>query len=69
MFAFNIAEYLDEENKSGFLPDLFEEWNIHHLGSSAQAIAIGLDKARTKELLIKHQIPTPRYFVANRGDL
>ena len=68
VFVFNIAEYLDEENKTGFLPALLDKWQIPHLGSSAEVIAIGLDKARTKELLTKHQIPTPRYFVATRGD-
>ncbi|MFC1996805.1 ATP-grasp domain-containing protein [Chloroflexota bacterium] len=68
IFAFNIAEYLDEKNKTGFLPALLAEWNIPHLGSSAEAIAIGLDKARTKDLLIEKGIPTPRYFVASRGD-
>ena len=66
VFAFNIAEYLDEKNKEGFLPALLEEWNVPHLGSSAETIAIGLDKARTKELLNEKQIPTPRYFIANR---
>ena len=69
VFVFNIAEYLDEGKKTGFLPDLFEDWKILHLGSSAKTIAIGLDKARTKDILIRHQIPTPRYFVANRGEL
>ncbi len=68
IFAFNVAEYLDEKNKAGFLPALLEEWEIPHLGSSAEAITIGLDKARTKELLRKNQVPTPRYFVANRDD-
>ncbi len=68
IFAFNIAEYLDEKNKAGFLPALLEEWKIPHLGSSAEAIAIGLDKARTKELLNEKRIPTPRYFVASRED-
>ena len=68
IFAFNIAEYLDEKNKTGFLPAFLEEWKIPHLGSSAEAIAIGLDKARTKELLIEKHVPTPRYFVANRED-
>ena len=69
VFVFNIAEYLDEGKKTGFLPDLFEDWKIQHFGSSAKTIAIGLDKARTKDILIEHQIPTPRYFVANRGEL
>jgi len=68
VFVFNIAEYLDEEQKAGFLPSLFEEWKIDHLGSSAKAIAIALNKSRTKELLDRHQIPTPRYFVADRED-
>jgi D-alanine-D-alanine ligase len=69
VFVFNIAEYLDEGKKTGFLPDLLEDWKIQHLGSSAKTIAIGLDKARTKDILIKHQIPTPRYFVANKGEV
>lgn len=68
IFVFNIAEYLDETNKAGFLPALLEEWQIPHLGSSAEAISIGLDKARTKEVLNKIGIPTPRYFVANKKD-
>jgi len=68
IFAFSIAEYLDEENKAGFLPALLEEWKIPHLGSRAEAVAIGLDKARTKELLSEKRVPTPRYFIANRED-
>jgi len=68
VFAFNIAEYLDEKNKAGFIPALLEEWKIPHLGSSAEAIAIGLDKAKTKELLSEKRVPTPLYFVANRED-
>jgi D-alanine-D-alanine ligase len=68
IFVFNIAEYLDEKNKTGFLPALLDEWNIPHLGSDPETIAIGLDKAKTKEVLFNHQIPTPRYFVADRID-
>lgn len=68
VFVFNIAEYLDEVKKTGYLPDLFEDWKIKHLGSSAKAVALGLDKAKTKALLDKHHIPTPRYFLANRAD-
>ena len=64
-FVFNIAEYLDEENKVGFLPGLLDEWQVPHLGSSAETVAIGLNKARTKALLDANQIPTPGYFVAH----
>ncbi len=67
-FVFNIAEYLDEKTKTGFLPALLEEWQIPHLGSGAEAIAIGLDKAKTKDLLSERHIPTPRYFVAGKVD-
>ena len=68
IFAFNIAEYLDEKDKTGFIPALLSEWNIPHLGSAPESIAIGLDKAKTKQVLFNHQIPTPRYFVANKMD-
>ena len=68
IFVFNIAEYLDEENKTGFLPALLEEWQIPHLGSSATAIALGLDKAKTKDLLVQQGVATPRYFVATPDD-
>ena len=68
IFVFNIAEHLDEKDKTGFLPALLDEWNIPYLGSDPETIAIGLDKAKTKEVLFNHQIPTPRYFVADRID-
>ncbi|MGD8454793.1 MAG: hypothetical protein PVF83_00305 [Anaerolineales bacterium] len=68
IFVFNIAEYLDEKKKSGFVPALLDEWNVPHLGSSPETIAIGLDKAHTKAVLFTHHIPTPGYFVADRID-
>ena len=63
LFVFNIAEFIDEKNKIGFLPQLLDELAIPHFGSSAESIETGLNKAATKELLIKNRIPTPRYFV------
>jgi D-alanine-D-alanine ligase len=68
VFAFNIAEYLDEANKAFFIPELLDQWGVEHLGSSARTVAVGLDKARTKELLLENQIPTPEYFVAVEND-
>jgi len=67
-FVFNIAEYLDKNNDAGFLPALLEEWQVPHLGSSARSVCVGLDKAGTKDLLRKHGIPTPRYFVARKHE-
>lgn len=68
VFVFNIAEYLDEAKKQGFLPALLDSWGYPHLGSGAKAIALGLDKAETKVALRKAGIPTPRDFVARPGD-
>jgi len=65
IFVFNIAEYLAEETKAGFLPVLLEEWELPHLGSSAKAIALGLDKAQTKKRLKEKGVLTPQYFVAD----
>ena len=64
-FVFNIAEYLDESKKFGFLPALFEQLEVPHLGSSAEAIEIGLDKDQTKEVLRQYDIPTPNSYLSS----
>lgn len=68
LFVFNIAEYLDEENKSGFLPALLDDLDIPHLGSSASAVELGLNKGETKNLLIQQGVPTPPFFVIKNQD-
>lgn len=68
VFAVNVAEYLDEESKGGFLPALLEKWQIPFLGSSAKTTSIELNKARTKEILQAKGVPTPPYFVAKQDD-
>lgn len=65
VFVFNIAEYLDEKNRTGFLPALLDEIEIPHLGSSTKSVEIGLNKATTKTLLTKNGVPTPRHFLVN----
>lgn len=65
LFVFNIAEYLDEKNKESFIPRLLDEIDVPHFGSSAESIEIGLDKAATKALLAKNDVPTPKYFLVN----
>jgi D-alanine-D-alanine ligase len=66
--VFNIAEYVDERHKRGFIPGLLDGLGYPHLGSSAFAVRTALDKGRTKSLLVGRGIPTPRYFVAEPGD-
>jgi D-alanine-D-alanine ligase len=68
IFVFNNAEYLDEKNKRGFLPSLLDSWAYPHLGSSAEVVALGLDKGKTKRALRRAGIPTPADFIAVRGD-
>jgi D-alanine-D-alanine ligase len=65
LFVFNIAEYIDEKNKTGFLPALLDEMDVPHLGSSVESIELGLDKARTKKLLNKNGVPSPRFFIVS----
>jgi D-alanine-D-alanine ligase len=65
VFVFNIAEYLDETTKNGFIPALLDEWNIPHLGSKAEVISSGLDKAKTKKMLVEKGIPTPPFFISD----
>ena len=68
LFVFNIAEFLDEKNKKGFLPALLDEWKAPHLGSCASTVTLGLDKHETKKHLLAAGIPTPRYFIARNLD-
>jgi D-alanine-D-alanine ligase len=63
-FIFNIAEYLDENKKETFLPYLLDLWEMPHLGSNSVVISNGLNKVKTKEILIKNNIPTPKYIIA-----
>lgn len=68
VFVFNIAEYLDENNKQGFIPGLLDDWKIPHLGSTAESILLAMNKAKTKTLLKNKGIPTPQFFIAETID-
>jgi len=67
LFVFNIAEYLDEENKLGFLPKLLDDHHIAHLGSKSEIVNLGLNKAKLKQVLLDNHIPTPQFFVGKNG--
>jgi D-alanine-D-alanine ligase len=69
VFVYNIAEYLDESQKKVFLPGLLDQLKIPHLGSNADVVRLGLDKIRTKKVLVKNGIPTPAYFVTKSGNI
>jgi D-alanine-D-alanine ligase len=68
VFVFNIAEYLDEKSKHSFLPGLLDGWGFDHLGSRAEVVKLGLDKAGTKRALRQAGLPTPDDFLASSAD-
>ncbi|HTX98706.1 MAG TPA: ATP-grasp domain-containing protein [Bacteroidota bacterium] len=70
MFVFNIAEGLHGVSREAQVPAMLEFLRIPYLGSDPLTLALCLDKARTKEILAYHGIPTaPFTVVTSRGDL
>ncbi len=62
--AFNIAEGMNGVSREAQLPAMLEFLGIPYTGSDPLTLAICLDKARTKEILSHHGIPTARFVVA-----
>ncbi len=67
---FNIAEGFYGVNREAHVPAICEFFGIPYSGSDPFTLSLCLDKARTKETLTFHGIPTPRFAVVqNIGDL
>lgn len=62
-FVFNIAEGKHGPYREAFVPALLDELKIPYTGSSVLSLAISMDKVMTKEVLMFHGIPTPRFKV------
>ncbi len=62
-FVFNIAEGLYGVSREGQIPAMLEMLQIPYLGSDALTLGICLDKARAKEVLSYHKIPTAGFTV------
>ncbi len=62
--VFNIAEALGGAFRESYVPTFCEFWGIPYTGSDPLALATCLDKARAKEVLLYHGIPTPEFTVA-----
>jgi D-alanine-D-alanine ligase len=68
--VFNIAEGFNGVNREAHVPAICEFFGIPYSGSDAFTLSLCLDKARTKETLAFHGIPTPAFAVVNKiGDL
>ncbi|MGH7623360.1 MAG: hypothetical protein ACREMU_13540, partial [Gemmatimonadaceae bacterium] len=61
--VFNIAEGLRGVNREAHVPAICEFYGIPYSGSDPLTLAMCLDKARTKECLEYHQVPTAPFRV------
>jgi D-alanine-D-alanine ligase len=61
--VFNLAEGMGGSSRESHVPALCEFWEIPYSGSDPLSLGICLDKARAKECLAHHGIPTPGFEV------
>ncbi|NIR45110.1 MAG: ATP-grasp domain-containing protein [Gemmatimonadetes bacterium] len=66
--VFNFAEGIGGASRESFVPAFCEFWGIPYTGSDPLTLGICLDKARTKETLSHHGIPTPEFQVVECPD-
>jgi len=67
--VFNIAEGLNGVNRESHIPAMLDMLQIPYTGSDALTLGICLDKARTKEILSYHNIPTAKFMLADKQEL
>jgi D-alanine-D-alanine ligase len=66
-FVFNIAEGFGIDREAQ-IPAILEMLKIPYLGSKPLTQAICLNKAKTKEILSFHKIPTPKFQLFKTGN-
>ena len=62
--VFNIAEGLNGPSREAHVPAICEFLDIPYTGSDPLTLSLGLDKQRTKEVLLGRGVLTPRWTVA-----
>jgi D-alanine-D-alanine ligase len=62
--VFNIAEGIGGANRESHVPAICEFYGVPYSGSDPFTLSLCLDKARTKEALAYHGVPTAPFFVA-----
>jgi D-alanine-D-alanine ligase len=68
--VFNIAEGLHGVNREAHVPAICEFFGVPYSGSDPLSLSLCLDKARTKEILSFHGVPTaPFMLVRSRDEL
>jgi len=66
--VFNIAEGRHGESRESYVPTVCETLGLPYTGSGPLTLALCLNKARAKEILLHYGIPTPRFQVMERAD-
>ena len=61
--VFNIAEGIRGESRESHVPAICEMLGLPYTGSGPLTLALCLDKARAKEILTYHHIPTPPFQI------
>ena len=59
--VFNIAEGVHGEHRESQVPAILESLGVPFTGSGSITLALALDKAKTKQILISEGIPTPAW--------
>ena len=65
--SFNIAEGVEGRNREAQVPALCELLGVPYTGSDSATLAIALDKALCKKVLMQHDILTPKFQVMETG--
>ena len=66
-FVFNIAEGKSGKFRESEIPAILDYLNIPYTGSNTFSLALALNKALTKKILIAENIPTPGFQVFQKG--
>jgi D-alanine-D-alanine ligase len=64
--VFNIAEGFNGVNREAHVPAICEFYGIPYSGSDPFTLTLCLDKAKTKETLAFHGIPTPKFVLVEK---
>jgi D-alanine-D-alanine ligase len=64
--VFNIAEGFHGVNREAHVPAICEFYGIPYSGSDPFTLTLCLNKARTKETLAFHRIPTPKFLLVEK---
>ncbi|MGD8777975.1 MAG: ATP-grasp domain-containing protein [Ignavibacteria bacterium] len=67
--VFNFSENANGISREAQIPAMLDMLNIPYTGSDPLTLTSCLDKARTKEILTYHKIPTPNFIIIEGHNL